>query len=478
MHHRAASDPCDNPATRLAPVRSGDPWRRRIRALGLAGLVVAALVVWLGRGTGPAYEGRPLRHWLTLAGSPDHRDRLRAGAVLRTVGPEAVPELARALEARESRLEAVWLSLRRRWSAHEPETGRRARASAAAAHELARLGPQAAAAAPVVLRWGVRGDDPDGAIRVLEALGAAAVPSLRGGLESPEPSIRALAAQALGSPAFRPAADAVLPLLLTRLDDAHRPVRMGAIRALAVLGAGRPEIGRALAGRLRVDDEATTLVVLGCLTSFDPAGWNAAGSISPLLGAPSARIRLAAARAWVAVGGGVAEVLPVLVALLDEGDLAWMAAETLGRLGPAAAPAIPPLLRQLESEPTHRPSRTPHHAALALGRLGPEAVPGLVRLLEHAASSVRVNAAAAVAGQGTAAAAVVPGLVRMLAAADPEEQMAAANALGALGPAAAAAVPELTRLANLETTQDVIVGHVRSAARDALERTRASPGRD
>jgi HEAT repeat protein len=147
----------------------------------------------------------------------------------------------------------------------------------------------------------------------------------------------------------------------------------------------------------------------------------------------------------------------------------------LGEVGSDAADAVPILLHQLETIQTHRPSRTPSFAAIALGQLGPTAVPGLVKLIEHAVSDVRVNAAAALGGQGTAAAPAVPGLIRMLSAADLEEQMAAANALGEIGPVAEPAVPELTRLANLETTQDVIVGHVRSAARDALERIRVPP---
>ena len=52
-----------------------------------------------------------------------------------------------------------------------------------------------------------------------------------------------------------------------------------------------------------------------------------------------------------------------------------------------------------------------------------------------------------------------------------EERMTAANALAAIGPWAREAEAELLRLAG-ETSGDVVVGHVASAARDALRRIR------
>lgn len=162
------------------------------------------------------------------------------------------------------------------------------------------------------------------------------------------------------------------------------------------------------------------------------------------------------------------EIVSVLAGLLREPALQWEAAKILGRLGPEAASAIPELLAAMVHTPTHRPSRTPHFAAWALGRLAPWATAELVRLLQAPDSDVRVFAAIALAGHGNAVAPAVPGLIRMLDAEDPEEQMTAAQTLGALGSVAAGAIPELTRLSGLETTQDVLVGHVRSAARAAL----------
>jgi HEAT repeat protein len=452
--------------------------RRRGWLAAAGGALLAALALQFAAPAGPRYDGRPLRHWLLLAASENHQDRLRAEAILRQVGPEAVPELIRALEARKSKFQRIWRLVRVNVLGLEPDDDLSRRVTSVAIERLAGLGPAASNAAPALLLLGTYSSHLSAASRALQAIGPAGAPHLSAAVSSPDPNLSYFASYALSSEAFLPAADQFLPALTAALHSPEFKTQIGAIRALAVLARTRPEMAAALAAQLPAAAENVAVEVLVALRAFGPAGANCADPIAPLLESQSVALRYHAARALRAVRPPAREVVPVLIRFLREPDVQWEAAQTLGEMGADAAEAIPALLTLLETAPTHRPSRTPNFAALALRQMGPAAVPGLVKLLDHTSSDVRVNATVALAGLGDAAAPAVPGLIRMLGAEDPEEQMAAADALRALGPVARDAVPELTRLANLETTQDVIVGHVRSAARLALERIRVSPPRD
>lgn len=449
--------------------------RRYWWAVVAGGALLAVLALRLAVPGGARYDGRPLRHWLLLAASDHHQDRLRAETVLRRVGPEAVPELTRALGARKSRFQRFWRSVRVNVLGLEPDDDLSRRITGAAVECLARLGPAASNAAPALLLLGTHSSHTSAASRALQAIGPAGAPHLSAAVSSPDPNLSYFASYALSSEAFLPAADQFLPALTAALHNPELKTQIGATRALAVLARTRPETAAALATLLPTATEKVAVEILIALRAFGPTGANSAEQIEPLLDSESVALRYHAARALRAVRPPAREVVPVLIRLLRGPDVQWEAAQTLGEMGADATEAIPALLALLETAPTHRPSRTPSFAALALREMGPAAVPGLVKLLAHASSDVRVNAAFALAGSGDAAAPAVPGLIRMLGAEDPEEQMAAADALCALGPVARAAVPELTRLANLETTQDVVVGHVRSAARLALERIRVSP---
>lgn len=469
-------------ATRAGTAREPAPYpraHRRRRWLAAAGCaLLAAGALRLAAPGGPRYDGRPLRHWLLLAASDNHQDRLRAEAVLRQVGPEGVPEMIRALEARRSRFQRFWRAVRVNVLGLEPDDELSGRVASVALERLARLGPAASNAAPALLLLGTYSRHLSAASRALQAIGPAGAPHLIAAVGSPDPNLSYCASCALSSEAFLPAANQVLPALTAALHSPELKRQIGAIRALAVLARTRPETAAALTALLPEAAENVGVEILAALRAFGPAGAHCADQIVSLLDSQSAALRYHAARALRAVRPPAREAVPVLTRLLREPDVQWEAARTLGEMGADAAEAIPALLALLETAPTHRPSRTPSFAALALRQMGPAAVPGLVKLLDHASSDVRVNAAIALAGLGEAAAPAVPGLIRLLGAEDPEEQMAAADTLCALGPVARDAIPELTRLANLETTQDVIVGHVRSAARLALERIRVSPPGD
>ncbi len=457
------------------------------RWLGIAAGVLLVLAAgwagWLAVQTGPRYDGQTLSRQLALATGPDARQRAQARMVLNQVGPEAVPQLIRAVEAREPRWRTVWQALRSRLLRQPLPPGRFRDINTLAAELLARLGPAASNAVPALLRWGLRNDrEPySETARYLAAIGPAAAPHLLAALQQPDVRVRRLALMTLRDPRFSPAAETLNPALLELLGGPDPEACRGAILALASLNPDRPEMAERFAALLPGSDSLTAVYLLNGLRHLGPVARPVAARIEPWLHAADPQLRLAAAGALWAARPPALEILPVLIQILRDtlpGDAAttgaaspglqWNALQILYGMGPAAAPAVPELLALLERAPTHRPSRTPHAAALALSRIGPAAVDGVVKLLEHSSAEVRMNAAAALGNPGAAAAPAVPRLIAMLASEDPEEQMAAANALGRLGAVAADALPALQRLGAVETTQDVLVGHARSAARSAM----------
>jgi len=439
--------------------------------LGVAGALVLA-VGWdrlQALRAGPVYEGAPLSEWLRRASSRDVDQRRQAVRALDQVGPEAVPTLIRALEARPAWWWRLWQAARENVLGVPRAPDPALALNRTAAEVLARLGPAASNAAPALLRWGARHGYASLAHHPLRAIGPAALPALRRALHSREARLRETAAEVVADPVFQPVADQLLPALLAGAVQRSGAFSRAHLHALGVLGPPRRDVAARLAEWLPACPADSAAALLSALAAFGPDARDHGDRVRPFLTVPDPRVRLAAARALHAAQPPARETVPVLIELLREPALQWEAARQLGLLGEAAAPAIPALLAALEHTPTHRPSRTPHFAALALGHLGPEAVAGLVTLLEHPSAEVRMSAAAALEEHGAAAAAAVPALTRMLAAADPEEQMVAARVLGSLGHVAAPALPELTQLSQTETTQDVTVGHARSAARLAVK---------
>jgi hypothetical protein len=111
----------------------------------------------------------------------------------------------------------------------------------------------------------------------------------------------------------------------------------------------------------------------------------------------------------------------------------------LGRIGAAAAAAVPELLALL-----------PAPAVLAaLGRIGPaaaDAIPAMAQLLDHAEPAIQIAATAALADAGADPGPLVPVLARHLDSSHGHDVTAAAEALAGLGPAAATTAPKLREL--------------------------------
>jgi HEAT repeat protein len=449
----------------------------------LGGLLLGVLGAVYWPAPGPRYAGEPVGYWLALSLSEDHRERLRAEATLGEMGAEALPELARALRARESKL-TPWRQRIRKWlvpTASQPPSAEAM--VAAAARQVGRLGPAGVAVAPALRE--AAGSGPDSglaAAAVLVRLGEPAVPDLLRALREDPLPVRSRVVAALEGVEPSGWQDAAVTALVDGLLDlleTDRGLERGRfLTVLARLGAEDPRVPSALADWVAGGNSEERLAAARGLAALGPPAREATNALTGMLAAASAVERHAAAVAWWSLTREAGPVMPVLIGLVRDPEVGWRTAHLLGQIGSAATPAVPVLLELLATEATHRPSRTPSMTAVALGRIGmaaPEVVmPGIVRLLEHSRADVRLNAAATVQTLGPGAAPALPALVAMLGAGDPEERMTAANALAALGPEAQAAEGALAELAR-ETSGDVLVGHVASSAREALRRIRNVP---
>jgi HEAT repeat protein len=156
---------------------------------------------------------------------------------------------------------------------------------------------------------------------------------------------------------------------------------------------------------------------------------------------PDPKAREAAPRALGRIGPAAAPAVPALADALTDPDQAvrLSAASALGWIGPAAAPAVPALIEVL-ADPDQRVRGI---ASGALGLIGPPAVPALANALADPDQQVRAYAALALREIGPAAAPAVPALADALTDPDKGVRASAALALQMMGPAAAPAMPAL-----------------------------------
>ena len=243
-------------------------------------------------------------------------------------------------------------------------------------------------------------------------------PDLRGPvarLAHNETWVRRNAAEELSrlGPAARPA----VPALVRAAVDVEEPVRKSAASALEKIDPDWPAGPEA--------EHAAPALVKALGSRFTDV-WQTASFLLGRIGRPA--------------------IPPLLDALADRWQDTRQAvvARTLGRIGPAAAAAVPALADELTSEHAH----VREAAAEALAQIGPAAepaVPALVRLLTDRPPASRQAAALALAKVGRSAPATVVALVQLLPDRADEVREAAVEALARLGPDAVACLVELLR---------------------------------
>ncbi|MFK0287995.1 HEAT repeat domain-containing protein [Streptomyces sp. NPDC090499] len=214
------------------------------------------------------------------------------------------------------------------------------------------------------------------AVRALARLGdARALPSLLAGLDSDVDAWRAI--QVAGH--LPQVASELVPRLcdhLRRIDLSQQRTEMSAnaiLSALATLGdpAAVTAVVDALGTAIRHEQHGITRSALKVLAAFGRAAAGARDTIRPLTTASDAHVRPAALTALWAVGSDVAEVMPLLLGLLNDRITFRIndAADLLGEIGPPASAALPRLRNLL----THDYEWVRVHCAAALWEIGGEA---------------------------------------------------------------------------------------------------------
>ena len=174
------------------------------------------------------------------------------------------------------------------------------------------------------------------------------IPALLGKLKSPDATVRAESAEDLGS--LGPKAGAAAAALKALLDDPAPRVRMSAAAALLRIAPDAPRPLRVLAEGLESTDAAVRRHATRAVGVAGAAAAPLAGRLAALLTDADELTRVAALQAVATLGPAAAAACDAVVPLLDQPDMAADAADALGRIGPAARPALKRLAAMLSAE--------------------------------------------------------------------------------------------------------------------------------
>lgn len=235
------------------------------------------------------------------------------------------------------------------------------------------------------------------------------VPGLLEALVRSEGARRADAAEELGR--IGPPAKAAVPELVKSLQDRDADVRLAAAGALASIDPGNPAILPALEGELKAgpDQRKSTAEILGDLGAVGVPG------LSGALKDPDAGVRWAAAESLGRIGPAAKSAVPALAAALEDKEIRSIVADALAGIGPEAKPAVPGLVQIVrnEKEPSLR-----YTAGVALVRIdkssaGP-AAPILAEALRNPDGRFRHDAVMLLVAIGPAGKEATPVLTEML----------------------------------------------------------------
>jgi HEAT repeat protein len=306
--------------------------------------------------------------------------------------------------------------------------------------------------------------------RLLKAIGVAAVPELTKALESPSPSIRLAALNALGELGGR-ARDArgAIGKLAT---DAQPLIRGAAISALVSLKSDSEETRERIHAAMLDPVPAVRLQAVTAAGSLGPAARGLAGSLGRLIDDPDPAVRAAAVKAVGATGTDDPQLAAKIVARLDDPTLRSTVIETLGKLGSASAGAAPKLIAIY-------PKADKSERLAILGALGaapsPEAIAVIAEALKDPDAAIRTAALRARASSQPIGDALLADLTGALSDPQLPVRRAAVEALAQLGDKqpeklAPALGPMVAMLANGEDRSYTLEGlrqmHVRD--QDAL----------
>jgi HEAT repeat protein len=351
-----------------------------------------------------------------------------------------------------------------------------------AALSLGRIGPDAAAAVPDLIRsLGDQRQDPEVRGSAAYALGEigpdanTAVPELTRALKDLAPSVRSSAASALGR--IGPNAAVSAPDLVQALSDPNQTaeVRASAAYALGQLRKDSTSASAALMRALKDPDKSVRSSAAAALGQIREGDTSTASALIGALKDPDESV-LTSATYWLGQSRQETKIVAsALVRELEDRDkganVRSTAAYALGQLRPASKIAVTTLIGALEdSDASVRNS-----ADYALQQLGPESegmVPILLEALKRTDKFVRGSIAHALGKIGPAAWPATPTLIELLSDEDLNVQSSAAYGLGGIGlearPAAGALI-EMLRVkdAGVRSSAAYALGQIGPEARAA-----------
>jgi HEAT repeat protein len=276
-------------------------------------------------------------------------------------------------------------------------------------------------------------------LREIGPAGKDAVPALREKLGDKRPEIRREAILTLAS--MDAAAAPAVPEIAAALADADS--RTAATYALGRIGKIPSKAEKLIRDNAKSDDKVLATTSLWALARVHPDDKelrrDAAQRLIEGLKDADPLARVAAARALAALPPAPEITMPLWEKAFKDADdrVIVHALDAMAALGPAA---VPRLIEGLKNE------KAREHVAYVLGRIGPAAapaVPALTSLISDPDERVAQEAILALAAIGPDAKAAVPSLISGIKTPDNPNAHAAAFALGKIGKNADTAVPAL-----------------------------------
>jgi HEAT repeat protein len=281
------------------------------------------------------------------------------------------------------------------------------------------------------------------ALALIEPGTTAAVPTLVELLKDADKAVRIKSADLLGG--LGPAAKPAVAPLIEAVKDPDAEVRAKAAETLGKVGPA------AVPGLIAAVKDKDVNVRLGALDALAACGGHAAPAIPTLIEIikePVPAVRSRAVDILKPFGRAAAPAVPVLVEMLKgDRESKIKAAELLAEIGPVGKSAVPNLTANTRADTSGTVRRTSAEALGRMGKAAAEAVPTLAEMLNHevnkARPEVRLTIAEALARIGPDSRPALPAIEKLLTEPQNELRMKGAEVFGRLRPFDGGPVVEL-----------------------------------